>query len=288
VHRILRASLLIASFIIVAVHTGFAESRVPDPEIDKRPLPTDKVRTTHTPAPTNTPKPLPVSARVPILMYHYIADPAPNTDRIRRELSVSLADFEAQLKYLKDNGYTAISLYQLHDHLFKGNDLPPKPIVLTFDDGYLDHYTNAFPLLKKYGMSATFFVVTDYANYKNPEHLTWEMMREMFAAGMSIESHSRTHIDLRNRSNGLLAWELLGPVEQIEAFIGKRPRFFSYPTGRYDARVIQVLRDIQTYAAVTTEWGFSHTRSNTLTWSRIRIRNSTTIEGFANLVEQKD
>jgi peptidoglycan/xylan/chitin deacetylase (PgdA/CDA1 family) len=241
-------------------------------------------RPSPTARPTPTPRP-PASVRVPILMYHYISDPPPGSDKLRVDLSLSPKQFEAQLRYLKENGFTTVSLQDVYDLLKTGKPLPTKPVVLTFDDGYLDHYTEAFPLLKKYGMMGTFFIVTDYIVYKNPEHLTWPMVKEMARAGMSIESHSRTHKDMRNRSTNFLVWEILGPVEQIEAYAGKRPRFFCYPTGKYDARVIKILRDVGTHAAVTTEHGSTYTLANAMEWPRLRVRNTTSIEGFANLVE---
>ena len=139
---------------------------------------------------------------------------------------------------MSDNGYTTISLDQLYDHLSQGDPLPAKPVVLTFDDGYLDIYTEVFPLLTRFGMIGTFFIVTDFINYHNPEHASWLMVREMASAGMNIEPHSRTHMDLRGRSNAVLVWELLGPVEQITAYTGHRPRFFCYPAGRFDAGVV--------------------------------------------------
>ncbi len=253
-------------------------------------VPAEASTTTPTPRPsptvrpTPTPKP-PASVRIPILMYHYISDPPPGSDKLRIDLSVSPKQFAAQLRYLKDNGYTAVSLQEVYDLLKIGKPLPPKSVVLTFDDGYLDHYTEVFPLLKEHGMTGTFFIVTDYIVYKNPEHITWPMVKEMAHAGMRIESHSRTHKDMRNRSNNFLVWEILGPVEQIEAYAGQRPRFFCYPTGKYDARVIKILRDVGTYAAVTTEHGSTYTLANAMEWPRLRVRNTTSIEGFANLLK---
>jgi len=245
---------------------------------------TPNIRPSPTVRPTPTPKP-PESVRVPILMYHYVSDPPPGADKLRADLSVSPKQFEAQLRYLQENGYTTVSLQNVYDLLKIGKPLPEKSVVLTFDDGYLDHYTNAFRLLKKYKMTGTFFIVTDYAVYKNPEHLTWPMVTEMAKAGMNIESHSRTHKDMRNRINAFLVWEILGPVEQITAYAGKKPRFFSYPTGRYDTRVIKILRDVGTLAAVTVETGNTYTLGNAMEWPRLRVRNTTTVEQFANLVK---
>jgi peptidoglycan/xylan/chitin deacetylase (PgdA/CDA1 family) len=282
VHASSRSSLFIAllcSLVLFTTAGGWAKEPPPDKRVPRRsPTPTAS------PQPTATRRPFPESARVPILMYHYVGDAPPTADRLRRDLTVSAAAFEAQMAWLRDNGYTTITLDQLYEYLNGGEPLPPRPVVLTFDDGYLDAYTVAFPTLKKYGHTGAFFVIADFINYSNPEHATWSQLREMADAGMRIESHSRTHIDLRRRSNAVLVWELLGPAEQIEAFIGRKPRFFSYPTGRYDAAVIQILRDLGTNAALTTEIGRTQRLSTAMLWPRLRVRNTTTIEGFANLV----
>jgi peptidoglycan/xylan/chitin deacetylase (PgdA/CDA1 family) len=220
-------------------------------------------------------------------MYHYISEPGTDADRLRRDLSVAPVTFEAQLRFLRENGYTSVGLDQVHANLTHGTPLPAKPVVLTFDDGYLDHYTHAFPLLKRYGMTGTFFIVTDFINYKNPDYVTWRMVREMHDAGMSIQSHGRTHIDLRRRSNAVLVWELLGPVEQIEAYTGERPRFFCYPAGRYDASVIRILRDLGMFAAVTTEPGRVHRLETAMIWQRLRVRGGLSLDQFERLVNSK-
>lgn len=284
--RAARIALLFATVValfvvMVAVWPAHAAPAQPQQRIVTRtPSPT--------PRPTATPVPLPAYAQVPVLMYHYIAVPPANADKYRLDLSVTPANFEAQLKYLKANGFTAISLADLHDHLSQGKPLPPKPIVLTFDDGYRNIYTDAFPLLKKYGMVGTFFIVTDFINYKDPAYLTWDMVKEMSRAGMSIESHSRTHKDMRNRSNAFLVWEILGPIEQITAFTGRRPYFFCYPGGQYDQAVIDVLRSAGVLAAVTTRPGSTYALANAMTWPRLRVRHGTTIRQFAELVELGD
>lgn len=233
---------------------------------------------------TPTPAPLPALARVPILMYHYISVPPPGADKYRVDLSVTPDNFERQLSYLKANGFKTVSLADVYAHLSEGKPLPPKPVVLTFDDGYLDAYTKAFPLLKKYGMRGTFFVSTDLINYKNPEHVTWKMVREMADAGMSIESHARTHRDLRQRDNAFLLWEILGPVEQITHYAGKKPCFFAYPSGRYDANVMKMLREVGMLAAVTTEPGAIQSLGNAMLWPRLRVRNAATLDQFVALV----
>jgi len=228
----------------------------------------------------------PAAVRVPILMYHYVSSPGPDADRLRRELSVEPRAFEAQMRWLSDNGYTTITLDQLHANLQSGASLPEKPVVLTFDDGHIEHYSFVFPLLQSLGMTGTFFIVADFAtfSYTNPDYLSWAQAREMADGGMRIESHARTHRDLRNRSFQFLVWEVLGSIEQIEAYIGRRPRFFCYPAGQFDDAVIRMLKSVDIRGAVTTVHGAQHRLSTAYTWPRIRIRYSATLAEFAALV----
>lgn len=233
--------------------------------------------------PTLSPEVLHRVARVPILMYHYISTPPNAQDQLRVNLSVPPDQFESQLKYLKDNGYQALNLYALHDHLVNNTPLPSKPIILTFDDGYRDHYENAYPLLKKYGMVGTFFVFTDPVFQNHPAYLTWDMAREMAANGMDIESHTKTHPDLRNRSNDFLHTQIYTPIDAITEQIGKRPRFFAYPAGQYDDNAMRVLAEAQTWGAVTTRWGASHSLDTSLTWPRMRVNYGMSVEAFGKL-----
>lgn len=223
-------------------------------------------------------------ARVPILMYHYLSVPPPDADRIRIDLSVAPAMFEQQLAYLKENGYTTIGLGDLYDALAGGRGLPAKSVILTFDDGYRDAYENALPLLKKYGMRATFFVVTDFIHAGHPAYLTWPMVQALSDSGMSIENHTRSHADLRRRNDDFLVWQILGAIESIQAYTGKRPQFFCYPGGFFDDNTVRVARSANVLAAVTTQYGKTHTLGDAMVWSRVRVRGEGTLRDFADLV----
>jgi peptidoglycan/xylan/chitin deacetylase (PgdA/CDA1 family) len=216
-------------------------------------------------------------------MYHYISVPPPNSDKYRIDLSVTPEKFESHLKYLAENGYTTISLYELHAYLSSARPLPPKPVVLTFDDGYIDAYTHAFPLLVKYRMTGTFFIVSEFVNSPNPAYMRWEHIKALSAAGMSIESHSRAHTDLRLRRGDFkgLVWDTLPVLDEIERHTGKRPRFFCYPFGKYDDAVIRMLKSEYMLGAVTTDYGQVHTLQNAYTWRRVRVPGAIALEGFA-------
>lgn len=226
--------------------------------------------------------------RVPILMYHYVSDLPPNADAIRIGLTVAPSMFRAHLQYLHDSGYTTISLYQLHEALLKGTKLPPKPIILTFDDSYIDHYFTVFPLLKEFSFTATFFVITGTADTHDPAHLSWVQISEMSDAGMSMESHTKTHAELEGRSYDFLVYQLLGSLQSLEAYTHKTPHMFAYPSGRYDAATLAVLQTLPVWRAVTTQHGALQTTDNMLELPRLRVSNDTGVSGLANLLNAND
>lgn len=261
------------------------------------PTPTPTVTSTRTPTPTATPTPTPTAtpgptpdgvhrtARVPILMYHHIAVPPPNADRIRYNLSVPPDLFEAHLRFLKKAGYTTITLDDLIYYLTRGRPLPPKPIIITFDDGYRDNYTNAFPLLRKYGFTATFFLITDLVNQGRPEYLTWDMVREMKAAGMTFGAHGRTHIDLSQADLDQLVWQALGSTEVFQVELGEPARYIAYPSGKYNDRVIAVYKSAHYWAGLTTHQGATHDSDHLFELKRIRVEHNTTVEKLRRLLD---
>jgi peptidoglycan/xylan/chitin deacetylase (PgdA/CDA1 family) len=226
-------------------------------------------------------------ASVPILMYHYISVPPTGSDRYRLSLSVTPGNFDAQMAYLKQAGYHAVTLYDLYDFLTQGKMLPDKPIILTFDDGYTDAFTQATPILQKYGFVGTFFVLTGPADEGGSgEHLTWDQIVAMSATGMDLELHSRDHVDLRNRPNDFLVHQIAGGKESLEAHINQPVRWFAYPSGRYDATVVRVLKSDGFWGAVTTQYGRTHTASGFFDLERVRIDGSYTLNTFIKIVTE--
>ncbi len=218
-------------------------------------------------------------------MYHYVSPLPPNPDSYRLDLTVLPENFEAQLQYLAEAGYHAITLSDLYLHLTQGNPLPEKPVVLTFDDGYEDAYEVVFPLLLDYSFTGTFFVLATPAHFESPGYLTWAQMKEMSDAGMDIQAHGRDHVDLRGRSNDYLVYQILGIQEAIRSHTDQLPRFFDYPSGRYDDNVIAVLKSAGYWGAVTTEWGRTHTLESFFEMPRVRIRGSDTLTSFISKLE---
>ena len=250
------------------------------PTITNTPLPTHTPTSTTTPTPEPTPTGAGNTLQVPILMYHYLSDPPRNANAIRRDLSVGPDNFEAQLAYLRQAGYETISMNQLSYALSQQAALPEKPLIITFDDGYRDNYENAFPLLRKYGYTATFFVFTQPIDTYNVDYLTWEMIIEMHQAGMEFGSHSYRHPDLRDRDVDFLVFEIVGSREAIEERIGEPVRFFAYPAGQYDGLTIEVLHSANFWGAVTTQFGANQTYQDRFEMTRIRGARQRSGTGF--------
>jgi peptidoglycan/xylan/chitin deacetylase (PgdA/CDA1 family) len=232
-------------------------------------------------APTATPQPseeVPTpdgvvrQIKVPILMFHYVGPLPANADAVRRDLTVSPARFEEYLRYLQEAGFHSASLRDLYFYLVAGRPLPDRPVILTFDDGYRDNYEYAFPLLQQYGFKAAFFVLTDFVDQGRAEYVTWQQLREIHAAGMEIEAHSRDHPDLRGRDVDFLVWQVLGPDEAIAAHVGERPRFYAYPSGTYDENVVAVLKSDHYWGALTITQGMLQSTDRLFELRRIRVR----------------
>ncbi len=302
-------SLLLTTFLILitlALLTGFTpmattdvEGQVlpptptvtPIPSATPTPTPTPTATPTPTPTPTPSPTPTPTyppppeAIHVPILMYHYISPLPEGADNLRRGLTVEPEQFEAQLQYLKEAGYQTVTLYDLYDALSVGKPLPPKPIVLTFDDGYADVITYTVPLLEKYGDVGVFFVLADTADLHIPGYLTWEQVKEVAERGMEVEGHGRGHYDLRGRDLDFLVYQILGIQEAVDVVTGKPARFFCYPSGGYDDQVIAVVKSANYLGAVTTEWGTEERLDNRFTWPRIRVDGRWSLEKFISVLK---
>lgn len=219
-------------------------------------------------------------ATVPILMYHHVGEPPPGVDAIRRDLTVLPEQFEAQLAYLAEEGYQTIHLSDLILHLQMGHPLPPKPIVITLDDGYHDAFTNAYPSLEKYGFVATFFIITGLADEHREEYLSWSEIKTLHAAGMEIGSHTYSHPDLRGQPYDYVVWQVLGSKEAIEARIKEPVRLFAHPSGKYDQQVIEVLKATGFWGAVAVSQGAHQSSDRIFGLQRIRVRGSYNMYDF--------
>lgn len=225
------------------------------------------------------------AARVPILMYHYVSVP-PSGDRVRYNLTVTPEDFATQMTYLAVNGYRPITLAQLTNHLLDGAPLPDRPIVLTFDDGYADNYDHAVPVLGRLGFTATFFVITGFVDAGRAGYMSWDQLADLAAAGMEIGAHSIDHPDLRGRSLRLQFAEVAAPKLAIETRLGIPVTSFAYPSGRFDATTVDVLRAAGYRAAATTAPGTWQFAGSPYQLARVRVPGGGTIRAFHAALER--
>ncbi len=173
------------------------------------------------------------SLRVPILVYHSVMPHHPGQTSEQRVLDVDDSVFVAQMRYLVDGGYHVVSLDALVDALEGRNTLPRRSVVITFDDGWENQYRHAFPILRRFGVTATFFVFTSPIG-KDDLVMTWPQLRELQDAGMTIGSHTRTHPVLPSYHRSLHN-EVAMSRADIARHLGRAPDFFAYPFGEWDA-----------------------------------------------------
>ena len=214
-------------------------------------------------------------ARIPILMYHHLAESgAPGS-------TISAGAFEAQIKALKDAGYTAVSFEDLRGFVYYGAELPEQPVVITFDDGYKSVYDEAFPILQKYNAKATVFIIgvlhgeSFYKGAKNrpiTPHLGDAEAREMAGSGLvSIQSHSydmhqlapyepvspRVGVQRRDDESKVeyeaaFDEDYLLASEQIKQIVGIEPFVYSYPYGRFTRLSESLLKKMGVMVTLTT------------------------------------
>ncbi|MEM9117780.1 MAG: polysaccharide deacetylase family protein [Cyanobacteria bacterium P01_F01_bin.56] len=189
------------------------------------------------------------TARVPVLMYHDILE--------AKEVffDVTVEEFEAHLEQIAEEGLTPISFDQLYEHLRLGSPLPPKPVLLTFDDGYSGHYTHVYPLLQKYQYPAVFSLFTAKldGDIVGRSTVTWQQAKTMAADPLiTIAAHSVTHPrDLRELEDAELQREVVDSKARLEAQLGIPIRYFTYPEGNYDERVAEAVAAAGFDAALT-------------------------------------
>ncbi len=210
---------------------------VPEPTGTNTPLPSPTVTATVTQTPTITPTftvtPTPTTTRVaqgpdavvvPILLYHRIGVSPTNS-----QYYVSPDKFEDQMKLLHDWEYTVIPIELLVKAIKEGADLPPRPIIITFDDGDLSVYETAFPIMRKYGLTGVAYIVGNYMDTDG--YMTAEQIKELAAAGWEIGSHSRSHRDLTRLRVPIQRQEIYQAKRDLEQATGVQASTFAYPFG---------------------------------------------------------
>jgi len=205
--------------------------------------------------------------RIQILAYHKVD--------MLRELGITCippSTFEKQMRFLAQNGYQSISPEELVTSITEptspwrrgsgvaqSRQLPEKPVLLTFDDGYENFYTHAYPILKKYGYTALIFMIAGYVDNWNLwevklskerfKHLSRTQIRELSEEGFWFGSHGVNHLFLTYQSDSLAREEIQLSKSILEEILGKPIQFFSYPYGNYDAKIARFVREAEYQAA---------------------------------------
>ena len=244
-------------------------------------------------SPTAVPASDPIRAPfdLPIVMYHDVSGVPPD-DIYRAGSNVLPADFSAQLDYLECAGYTTISMAQLFDAVEGRSALPEKPVILTFDDGYTDHYTEAFPLLRAHSMNGSFAIITGFVE-GGGDYMSWAQIKEMADAGMEMMSHTVTHIDMNTSDDATVADQLAASRTALELHTGKAPDFLVYPAGEpfrsgTVERQVEVasLLEVAGYRGALLAGPSSVTQdpAQPFALNRVRVGESTDLASFAALI----
>lgn len=218
---------------------------------------------------------VPEGINVPVLMYHAVGDDLWGI----RELFVSPADMEAQLAYLVENGYDTITfedLAHLEDY--------DKPVMLTFDDGYMDNYTALYPLLQKYNCKATVFVIT--ANLGVSKHsMYWENAREMFDSGLvSIQSHTYSHAMMDAVDEAEMEKQMWQSKLAIARYTGREPFVLCFPSGRYNEDTLAMVPRFYRFG-IAMDGGMYTTGEDVRQVDRYYVSRDTTLSEFAAMIE---
>lgn len=212
------------------------------------------------------PAPLPPvedDVKVLVLNYHMV-------NSMFISLAIEPDDFDWQMKYLVDHGYHSISTDELYDFLAGKGTLPDRPVLITFDDGYVDNYTNAYPILKKYNLKATIFIVTGFVS-KREGYLTWDQLREMEKNGITAQSHTVTHAPLPELPDERIREELVESKRQAEAELGHPIEFIAYPTGAHDLHIVGIAQEAGYKGGFTVKYGNVDRASNVYALERVPI-----------------
>ena len=193
---------------------------------------------------------------VPILCYHRFGDGC------NSPLCVSAELFDHQMRYLRNHGYRVINPEQLLNFLSYRQALPKKAVMITIDDGYRSVYDVAYPILKKYGYTATLFVYTNYVGVSS-KAITWQQLRELKSHGFTIGSHTIMHSDLTNRGGNeseaqyrqRLHKEVVDSKKIIDKALDQDTFIFSYPFGRVNLEALEMTRQAGYRLAVTVNRG---------------------------------
>jgi peptidoglycan/xylan/chitin deacetylase (PgdA/CDA1 family) len=235
-----------------------------------------------TPGQGTTPYPAdwkPHPGPVPILEYHAIQPPVAGA--ADPELFVPQADFQHQMQWLKDHGYEAVTVDQVETAWYKQGKLPPKPIVVSFDDGYLSQYVAAFPEMEHLGWKGVLNLVAQGSDLPDAD------AKKMIQAGWELASHTITHVDLTTLDSTELEREVAGSRQILRQRFGVPVNNFCYPLGRYDDTVISAVHRAG-YVGAESEVPGLASAAHPYILNRIEVQNSDGLPGFIQKLQDAE
>jgi len=200
----------------------------------------------------------------PILTYHSI-----DGDEQKTKLSLSAASFALQMEYLYKNKYKVISLAEMADLIRAKKRIPHRTVTITFDDGFRNNYLCAYPILKRYGFPATFFVVVGWVG--SDRYMTWDDLKELSKNNITVGSHTMAHHWLPSMDNDALRREIYDSKKILEDHLGSQVLFLAYPLGAYDDKVKTMVKEAGYAAACGTNPGKFSPWEDLFALKRIKI-----------------
>lgn len=222
------------------------------------------------------------STYVPVLMYHYIRVNPDRRDRTGFSLSVTPAMFHAQMDYLARNHFRVLDLQDVVWAMRIQHPLPPRSVVLTFDDGYADFYTAAAPELRRYGFTATSYVVTGFVG--RPGYLSWPQISELDHQGFTIGAHTVHHAALGRLPLAQASWEMAQCKATLEAVLGHPVTHLAYPYGSFTSALVRRAQELGFESATSTLTGAWHPGWELWSLHRMRVSGYASLRDFARLV----
>jgi peptidoglycan/xylan/chitin deacetylase (PgdA/CDA1 family) len=209
------------------------------------------------------------TARIPIVMYHYVEYVDRTKDQTRADLSTAPSTLEKQIFSLKMANYNFLFVRQIPDIVSQKNSVPPRPVVLTFDDGYEDFYFNVMPILKKFQAKATLYVIVDFIG--RPGYLDLAELKEIRDSGLvEVASHTLNHTYLKGIKIELAKKEIIESKTKLESLLGISVPSFAYPWGAFSKETLQIVKTAGYTNAVSVIPGVNQSQENEFYLFRIR------------------
>ena len=215
---------------------------------------------------------------IPVLYYHSVNDTVDN------EVTISPALLKKELEYIKNQGYITLSMNEVENYILNNQPIPEKSIVITFDDGYMDNYYNAYPILKELNMKATIFCIT--SELDGSYYLSEEALKEMSQNNIDIESHTVNHNHLNELTYDEQLKEISESKAKLESIINCKVTAIAFPFGDYNEDSVKAVKNSGYNIAFTTNNGFADRDDNPLKLDRIYVSSYYDMNKFISILEK--